>query len=160
MRRIRLPIVAAVLSVVGVASAAWLFYCRSSGGGQTKARYIKYEYRIPVRDGVALFTQVYLPRDKSRVYPILIQRTPFGITPYGVDRYRPQLGPSPEFDRAGYIFVFQDVRGRFQSGDEFVDMRPHIDQHASGQTDESTDMDDTVEWLLKYVPMNNGKVGI
>jgi putative CocE/NonD family hydrolase len=160
MRRIRIPIVAAVLSVVVVAVAAWLFYSRSSGASQTKARYIKYEYRIPVRDGVTLFTQVYLPRDKSRVYPILIQRTPFGITPYGVDRYRPQLGPAPEFDRAGYIFVFQDVRGRFQSGGEFVDMRPHIDQPAPGQTDESTDMDDTVEWLLKHVPMNNGKVGI
>src|ERR1700678_4240060 len=160
MRRIHLPIVAAVLSVVGVASAAWIFYSRSNGASQTKARYIKYEYRIPVRDGVTLFTQVYVPRNKSRVYPILIQRTPFGVTPYGVDRYRPQLGPSPEFDHAGYIFVFQDVRGRFQSGGEFLDMRPHIDQPARGQTDESTDMDDTVEWLLKHVPMNNGKVGI
>ena len=113
MRRIHLPIVAAVLSVVGVAGAAWLFYSRGNGASQTKARYIKYEYRIPVRDGVTLFTQVYVPRNKSRMYPILIQRTPFGVTPYGVDRYRPQLGPSPEFDRAGYIFVFQDVRGRF-----------------------------------------------
>ena len=70
------------------------------------------------------------------------------------------MGPSPEFDEAAYIFVFQDVRGRFQSGGEFVDMRPHIDHPEPAQTDESTDMYDTAEWLLKSVPSNNGKVGI
>ncbi len=154
-----------LLSATIVAGAAWLFYFRTDGGRQTKARYIKYEYRIPMRDGVMLFTQVYLPRDKTKIYPFLVQRTPFGVSPYGQDRYRPQLGASPEFDRAGYIFVFQDVRGRFQSQGEFVDMRPHISQPAPNpmgarQVDESTDMDDAVEWLLKNVPSNNGKVGI
>ncbi len=151
---------AAALSATFVACAAWLFFSRTDGAHQTKARYTKYEYRIPMRDGVTLFTQVYLPRDITNMYPLLIQRTPFGVSPYGKGRYRPQLGASPEFDCAGYIFVFQDVRGRFQSQGEFVDMRPHIDQSTPGQTDESTDTYDTVEWLLKHVPSNNGKVGI
>lgn len=132
----------------------------ADGTRRTAARYIKHEYRIPMRDGVKLFTQVYLPKDGSKTYPFLVQRTPFGVQPYGEDRYRPQLGASPEFDRAGYIFVFQDVRGRFQSEGEFVDMRPHIDRLEATQTDESTDMYDTVEWLLKQTPSNNGKVGV
>ena len=89
-----------------------------------------------------------------------MQRTPFGVSPYGGDHYRSQLGPAPEFDRSGYIFVFQDVRGRFQSQGTFIDLRPHIDHPAPDQTDEATDMDDTVDWLLKHVPANNGRVGI
>ena len=158
MKSRRMGISVAILGVV--AGAAWLFYLRTDPVRRTKARYIKYEFRIPMRDGVTLFTQVYVPRDKTKTYPFLVQRTPFGVSPYGEKNYRPQLGPSPAFDRAGYIFVFQDVRGRFQSQGNFVDMRPHIDHPAPGQTDESTDMFDTVTWLVKNVPSNNGKVGI
>ena len=149
---------AIAFSVAIVAAGAWYFL--RDDARQTRAKYIKREYRIPMRDGVTLFTQVYIPRDASRTYPFLIQRTPFSVQPYGENRYRPQLGPGAEFDRAGYIFVFQDVRGRFQSEGDFVDMRPHIDQPAPGQTDESIDMYDTVAWLLKNVPSNNGRVGI
>lgn len=149
-----------VAIVAAIAGAAWLLYLRTDPARQTKARFFKYEFRIPMRDGVTLFTQVYVPRDKKKSYPFLVQRTPFGVSPYGEKNYRPRLGPAPEFDRAGYIFVFQDVRGRFQSQGNFVDMRPHIDHPAPGQTDESTDMDDTVAWLLKNVRPNNGKVGI
>ncbi len=156
-RRLR---VAVALAAVLAAGAAWLFYVRTDGGRRTRAHYIKYEYRIAMRDGVTLFTQVYVPRDRGKAYPFLVQRTPFGVSPYGTSGYRPQLGASSDFDRAGYIFVFQDVRGRFQSGGDFVDMRPHIDHPAPGQTDESTDMSDTVDWLLKNVPGNNGAVGI
>jgi putative CocE/NonD family hydrolase len=159
MRFTRVRVAIALSIAIGAAAAAWYFLGRDSAR-QTKAKYIKREYRIPMRDGVTLFTQVYVPRDTSKTYPFLIQRTPFSVQPYGESQYRPQLGPGPEFDRAGYIFVFQDVRGRFQSQGEFVDMRPHIDQPAPGQTDESTDMYDTVEWLLKNVPSNNGRVGI
>ncbi len=149
-----------VVAVVLAAGAAWLLYVRLDNTRRTKKLYIKYEYRVPVRDGVTLFTQVYVPIDRTKAYPLLIQRTPFGVAPYGDAAYRSQLGASPDFDNAGYIFVFQDVRGRFQSGGEFVDMRPHVDQPAADETDESTDMYDTVEWLLKNVPLNNGKVGI
>jgi putative CocE/NonD family hydrolase len=154
----RIGMSAAILAVV--AGVAWLLYLRTDAARHTKAHYKKYEFRIPMRDGVTLFTQVYVPKNKTKTYPFLVHRTPFGVSPYGENRYRPQLGPSPEFDSAGYIFVFQDVRGRFQSQGDFVDMHPHIDHPAPGQTDESTDMYDTVQWLLKNVPSNNGNVGI
>jgi uncharacterized protein len=126
-----------------------------------KEHYTKYEYRIPMRDGVHLFTAVYVPKNRTLAYPFLINRTPYSVGPYGVDQYRRALGPSPEFDRAGYIFVFQDVRGRYLSEGSFVEMRPHIDQKKSNQdVDDASDLYDTIDWLLKNVPNHNGKAGI
>jgi uncharacterized protein len=126
-----------------------------------KEHYTKYEYRIAMRDGVRLFTAVFVPKDSSRPYPFLISRTPYSVAPYGVDQYRTQLGPSPDFDKAGYIFVMQDVRGRYMSEGTFVEMRPHIDNKKSSKdVDDSSDLYDTLEWLLKNVPNNNGKAGI
>jgi hypothetical protein len=128
---------------------------------EIKEHYTKYEYRIPMRDGVHLFTSVYVPKDSSHAYPFLINRTPYSVAPYGVDLYRKRLGPSPDFDKAGYIFVNQDVRGRYMSEGAFVEMRPHIDVKKSKQDiDDSTDLYDTIEWLLKNVPNNNGNAGI
>lgn len=126
-----------------------------------KEHYTKYEYRIPMRDGVHLFTAVYVPKDDSRPYPFLIDRTPYSVGPYGVDQYRSQLGPSPDFDRSGYIFVFQDVRGRYMSEGTFIEMHPHIDNKKSNKdVDDSSDLHDTIDWLLKNVPNNNGNAGI
>jgi putative CocE/NonD family hydrolase len=125
-----------------------------------KEHYTKYEYRIAMRDGVRLFTSVYVPKDDSKSYPILINRTPYSVAPYGVDQYRTQLGPSPEFDKAGYIFVNQDVRGRYMSEGTFVEMRPHIDKKTKSDVDDSSDLYDTIEWLLKNVRNHNGKAGI
>ena len=126
-----------------------------------KAHYTKYEYRIPMRDGVHLFTSVYVPKDSTRSYPFLIDRTPYSVAPYGVDQYREHLGPSPEFDKAGYIFVFQDVRGRYMSEGKFVEMHPHIDNKKSNKdVDDASDLHDTIDWLLKNVPNNNGNAGI
>ena len=126
-----------------------------------KEHYTKYEYRIPMRDGVRLFTAIYVPKDSSHPYPFLINRTPYSVAPYGVDQYRTQLGPAPEFDKAGYIFVMQDVRGRFMSEGTFVEMRPHIDvKKSKTDVDDSSDLYDTIEWLLKNVPNNNGRAGI
>src|SRR6202167_2945542 len=126
-----------------------------------KEHYTKYEYRIPMRDGVHLFTSVYVPKDSSRPYPFLIDRTPYSVGPYGVDLYRNQLGPSPDFDKAGYIFVFQDVRGRYMAEGEFVEMRPHIDDKKSSKdVDDASDLYDTIDWLLKNVPNNNGNAGM
>jgi putative CocE/NonD family hydrolase len=126
-----------------------------------KAHYTKYEYRIPMRDGVHLFTSVYVPKDTSQIYPFLIDRTPYSVAPYGADQYKKSLGPSDEFEKAGYIFVYQDVRGRYMSEGKFVEMRPHIDDKKSSKDiDDSTDMYDTLEFLLKNVPNNNGKAGI
>src|SRR5262245_14827942 len=70
-----------------------------------RARYTKYEYLIPMRDGVRLFTQLYVPKDTSQRYPFLLTRTPYSVSPYGVDFYRAALGPSEQFEKEGFIFV-------------------------------------------------------
>jgi len=122
--------------------------------------YDKAEYMIPMRDGVKLFTQVYTPKDQSQKYPILLYRTPYSIGFYGLNVYRPFLGPSIDFAKEGFIFVYQDVRGKFKSEGEFVVMKPHKEIKQSPQdTDESSDTYDTIEWLLKNIPNNNGRVG-
>jgi uncharacterized protein len=90
-----------------------------------KANYTKHEFEVPVRDGVKLFTAVYTPKDTSKTYPILITRTPYSVAPYGVDRYRTSLGPTELFAKSGYIFVYQDVRGRWMSEGGFEHLRPH-----------------------------------
>src|SRR3954466_9779246 len=92
---------------------------------EIKAAYTKYEYRIPMRDGKKLFTAVYVPKDDSKQYPIIMQRTPYSVAPYGIDKYRDSIGPSPLFVKEGYIIVYQDVRGRWMSEGEFSNMRPH-----------------------------------
>jgi putative CocE/NonD family hydrolase len=126
-----------------------------------KAAYTKYEYRIPMRDGKRLFTAVYVPKDASRTYPILLSRTPYSVQPYGPDAYRDNLGPSPLFATAGYAFAYQDVRGRWMSEGTHINMRPH-NPHKTGSDDidEASDTYDTIEWLIKHVPNNNGKVGL
>ena len=124
-------------------------------------KYIKSEHRITMRDGVELFTAVYRPRDMSQRYPILMKRTPYRSAPYGVDKYPERLGPSNLFAEEGFIFVYQDVRGRYQSDGTFVHVTPHIDNKKKPQQiDESSDTYDTIEWLLKNVPGHNGRVGI
>lgn len=152
--------VLAALVVLLSVFAAWHWFYQDADSPYVKNHYTKYEYRIPMRDGLHLFTAVYVPKDRSHLYPFLITRTPFGIVPYGADHYPARLGPAEAVDRAGYIFVFQDVRGRYQSEGQFTDMRPHVARPGPGETDESTDMHDTVDWLLKNVPGNNGNVGI
>jgi putative CocE/NonD family hydrolase len=131
------------------------------GSDYVRANYTKYERRLPMRDGVRLFTAIYLPKDNTRRYPILLQRTPYGCAPYGADHYPGELGPSPLFARAGYIVVYQDVRGCYQSEGEFIDMRPYKPvKNGPRDTDESTDAYDTIDWLVKNLPGNNGKVGM
>jgi len=123
--------------------------------------YVKREAMVPMRDGVQLFTSIYSPRDTSRKYPLLIKRTPYSVGPYGSDKYAITLGPSEHFVRAGYIFVNQDVRGRFKSEGEFVQVTPHIStKRGQSDVDESSDTYDTIEWLLKNVAGHNGRVGM
>jgi putative CocE/NonD family hydrolase len=127
-----------------------------------RAHYTKYEYRIPMRDGKRLFTAVYVPKDAAGgPYPFLMDRTPYSVGPYGEDHYPAQIGPSEEFEKSGYIVVYQDVRGRWMSEGDFLEMRPHIDVKKSSQdVDDASDTYDTIEFLLKHVANNNGKVGI
>jgi uncharacterized protein len=131
----------------------------AQGLDYVKSHYTKYEHRIPMRDGVKLFTAVYVPKDDSVKYPIMLNRTPYAVSPYGADHSKSELGPTPLFANAGYIFAYQDVRGRVRSEGEYVHMRPHIPEKTGQQVDESSDTYDTIAWLLAHVPNNNGKVG-
>jgi putative CocE/NonD family hydrolase len=128
--------------------------------GGLRARYTKLELEIPMRDGATLFTIVYAPVDTSRAVPILMTRSPYGSAPYGPDAYPASLGPSPAYADAGYIFVYQDVRGRYRSGGTFVEMRPHQPAPGRRDVDESSDTYDTIAWLLKSDLRHNGRVGL
>nr|WP_236614004.1 CocE/NonD family hydrolase [Nafulsella turpanensis] len=124
--------------------------------------YEKEEYFIPMRDGVELFTAVYSPKDKSKKYPILMNRTPYSVRPYGEDSLRNRFGPSEYLMEDGYIFVYQDVRGRYMSEGLYDNMRPQINfenKKKQKEIDESTDTYDTIDWLLKNLDNDNGKVG-
>jgi putative CocE/NonD family hydrolase len=122
--------------------------------------YDKQEFEIKMRDGKTLFTQVYSPKDKSKTYPILMQRTCYSVRPYGEDKFKTSLGPSFFLMEDGYIFVYQDVRGRYMSEGEWTNMTPNItgNKHKK-EVDESSDTYDTVDWLIKNIKGNNGKVG-
>lgn len=127
-----------------------------------KEQYQKYEFQIPMRDGVKLFTHVYVPKDASaaNVYPMLMQRTCYSVAPYGLTNYPASLGPSKFLMKDKYIFVYQDVRGRYKSEGTWTNMTPHIDNKSNPtQIDEASDTYDTVDWLVKNIPFNNGKVG-
>ena len=128
---------------------------------KVKELYTKYEYRIPMRDGKRMFTSVYVPKDDSEPAPILMSRTPYSVAPYGVDKYKAEVGPSAEFGNLGkYIIVYQDVRGRNMSEGEFINMTPHNpNKQGPADVDESSDTYDTIDWLIKNIPNNNGRVG-
>jgi putative CocE/NonD family hydrolase len=121
--------------------------------------YNKHEYMIPMRDGVKLYTQVYVPKDTSQTYPILLLRDMYSVGNYG-NAYRKTLGPSDLFTKEGFIFVYQDVRGRFKSEGDYAVLRPYLPNKRNPQDiDESSDTYDTIEWLLKNIPNHNGRVG-
>lgn len=157
-----------VLALCVVAPATLFAQQTAQAAGEdfVKSHYTKYEFRIPMRDGKQLFTAVYVPKTSAfpsdpGPYPFLMDRTPYSVAPYGEDRYPSHLGPSAEFEKSGYIFVYQDVRGRWMSEGKFVEMRPHIDDKKTPQdVDDASDTHDTIDFLLKHVPNNNGKVGI
>jgi len=127
-----------------------------------REHYTKYEYRIPMRDGVKLFTIVYVPKDKTRLYPMIMTRTPYRIAPYGLDNYIQNPGKQRgRYFQEGYIVVYQDVRGRYMSEGDYVQVRPYIPNRRNPhEIDETTDTYDTVEWLINNIPGNNGRVGI
>ena len=122
--------------------------------------YTKYEHRIPVRDGVHLYTRVYVPKDDSHEWPILLTRTPYSLKPYGVDNYTDPSGSFKVLAKDRFILVTQDVRGRYGSEGEYVHVRPFNPAKGPKDTDENSDTFDTIDWLVKNVPNNNGKVGI
>jgi len=136
-----------------------------------KKSYSKKEVYITMRDGIKLFTAIYTPNDTA-TYPILIERTPYSCSPYGENNFPGRLGPNGDLMKGKYIFVYQDVRGRYKSQGDFKEMTPAIDnkkplpagpdsywEAGNAEVDESSDAYDTIDWLLKNTK-NNGRVGI
>src|SRR5690606_18106864 len=141
--------------------AGFSLKAQNTDAAYIKANYNKEEVYIPMRDGIRLYTAIYTPKDQSKKYPILMQRTCYSIAPYGKDEFKSSLGPSSYLMRDGYIFVYQDVRGRWMSEGDFTNMTPNIpgNKHKN-TTDESSDTFDTIEWLLKHLKgKTNGNVG-
>jgi putative CocE/NonD family hydrolase len=124
--------------------------------------YTKIERMIPMRDGVKLFTAIYIPRDTSEHHPILIERTPYSCAPYGENHWKRYWNSYLKYYMMeGYIMVTQDVRGRWMSEGEFVDVRPFVtDKKSNSDIDESSDTYDAIDWLIKNIPYNNGRVGV
>lgn len=124
--------------------------------------YTKKEIQIPMRDGIKLFTSVYLPKDATEKHPIIMTRTPYTCSPYG-EQFTSRLWQMDfrYFARENYIIVFQDVRGRWMSEGEFVDVRPFNPNKKTNQDiDEASDSYDTIDWLVKNLANNNGNVGV
>ncbi len=123
--------------------------------------YTKKEVYITMRDGIRLFTSIYIPNDKREKHPILITRTPYSCSPYGEDKYSAFWNNyKKEYLKEGYIMVTQDVRGRWMSEGTFEDVRPFIANKNRNQTDEASDSYDTIDWLIKNIQNNNGNVGV
>jgi putative CocE/NonD family hydrolase len=142
----------AQLSVQSAQDSAWF-----------RDNYTKKEIMVPMRDGIKLFTSLYIPKDNTEKHPFLMTRTPYSCAPYGEQNYRPNFWISHfrHYAREGYIFVTQDVRGRWMSEGEFVDVRPfNPDKKTSQDIDEASDTYDAIDWLVKNIPGNNGSVGV
>ena len=162
MNHSRLAIACLVAVLVSVALHRTL---GAEPSGDTNAvwlaeHYTKYEHRIPMRDGVRLFTRVYVPKDDSQTWPVIITRTPYALKPYGADNYNDVSGSFRTLANDKFIFVTQDVRGRYGSEGEYMHVRPFNPNKRPKDTDENSDSYDTIDWLVKNVPNNNGNVGV
>jgi uncharacterized protein len=160
MKHSRIYVLCLLIAALSIAAGRSLSTSRAQQPAfDVKAHYTKSEQMIPMRDGIKLFTVIYAPKDSSQKYPIMLNRTPYSAGPYGNDAYKPGIGPSVDMAQEGYIFVYQDVRGRWMSEGEFIDARPYNPSKKGSEIDESSDTYDTIEWLLKNVPNHNGRVG-
>ena len=142
-------------------SICLLFVIKVSAQEKTyvKDHYNKAEYSIKMRDGIKLHTVVYSPKDTSKKYPILFQRTPYSCNPYGKETFKTKIGPNEFLMKEGNIIVYQDVRGRWNSEGVYDNMRAYIPNKKRKQVDEASDTYDSIEWLINNVKNNNGNVG-
>lgn len=124
--------------------------------------YIKQEQYITMRDGIRLFTSIYIPKDNAEKHPILMTRTPYSCAPYGEKEYKNYWSNHYKtYLKEHYILVMQDVRGRWMSEGTFVDVRPFAtDKKDKSVIDEASDTYDTIDWLVKNIEGNNGNVGV
>src|SRR6185436_5173670 len=133
---------------------------------QQNSNYVKENYKkidttITMRDGIKLYTCIYIPRDESQQYPVLMERTPYSCGPYGSDNYASSLGPNDSLMKEKYIFVMQDVRGRYMSEGINEEVTPFIpNKKPNKDVDESSDTYDTIDWLLAFLKNDNGRVGL
>lgn len=137
-------------------------FAQETDSAYVRNHYTKIERQITMRDGIKLFTAIYLPKDLSaaKKYPFLMTRTPYTVAPYGEDKFKLSLGTFPALMKEGFIFVYQDVRGKWMSEGTFEDVRPQTTAKGKKAIDESTDTYDTIDWLIKNIANNNGKIGI
>ncbi len=141
---------------------SWIIYAQEIDSDWFSQNYTKKEIYISMRDGIRLFTSVYIPKDNTETHPILLVRTPYSCRPYGENKY---INYWDNYKKAylkeRYILVIQDVRGRWMSEGEFVNIRPFIpDKKSKTDIDESSDTYDTVDWLIKNIENNNGRAGV
>ncbi|MDQ2719988.1 MAG: CocE/NonD family hydrolase [Bacteroidota bacterium] len=126
-----------------------------------KENFTKIDTTITMRDGIKLYTIIYVPKDQSEKHPFLMERTPYSVAPYGKNNYAGKLGPNKELIKENYIFVYQDVRGRYMSEGVNLEVTPFIpNKKSKHEVDESSDTYDTVDWLLKNIQNNNGRLGL
>jgi uncharacterized protein len=150
-----------LLFVICVASVSFS-QINSLDSSYVKENYYKWERMIPMRDGKKLYTAIYLPKDASEKHPILMRRTPYSSAPYGETNFPESFWNSYHrlYMREKYIMVYQDVRGKYMSEGEYVDVRPFNPSKKGNQVDEASDTYDAVDWLIKNIPNNNGNVGV
>ena len=134
---------------------AFLTFIISAQDNYVAENYTKQEVYIGMRDGIKLHTTIYNPKDTTREYPILMQRTPYSSRPYGKDKFRNKIGPNEYLMKEGYIIVYQDVRGRWMSEGVYDNMRAYIPNKKKNEFDEASDTYDTIDWLVKNVDHNN-----
>ena len=150
------------LGLVLLLSACALSQTNSQDSLWIVENYYKIERQVSMRDGVKLFTSIYIPKDSTEKHPILITRTPYSCAPYGEENWQTFWnGHKKYYFREGYIMVIQDVRGRWMSEGEFMDVRPfNPNKKNAADIDEASDTFDSIDWLIKNIPGNNGKVGV
>ena len=156
-----------VALLISLAGAGFLLRTGTTPVGQSAENapdytpvFDKQDVMIPARDGVRLHTEIYVPKGAHEALPFIFERTPYGLHDDTRTGFTPKLRIYDDLIKEGYIFVFQDIRGRYQSEGQFVMLRDPRDKNDPKAIDEGTDTNDTVEWLLKNVPNNNGRVGV
>ncbi|MBK9532516.1 MAG: CocE/NonD family hydrolase [Chitinophagaceae bacterium] len=127
-----------------------------------RENYYKVEKMLPMRDGISLFTAFYIPKDSSVKHPILLNRTPYSCSPYGADKFNARIHDTYwiNYLKEGYIIAIQDVRGRWMSEGEFMDVRPFNPNKKNKEIDEASDTYDAIEWMVNHLPANNKRVGV